>query len=408
MNDRILKKYIPCTPPGWSCQRIADLLDIVDEPISMSDDEIYDLVSIRRRYGGLFFRESLRGRDILTKTLRRVVPGSFMIARMQVVHGAISYVSQNFSGTCVSKSYSQFAGREGCDTRYFSILAQHPMLTEYFLDASHGVVIEKMTFDQSRWLGFNVTLPPIGEQCLIVDIVEAIDCQIVEVERQIGKLRKIRLGALEELLGSKPINSSVREALVGSPANGIYKPANMIGRGSLLVGQTAITRDRLVNSKLARRAIVSRAELERFGLRTGDILVSRVFATVEGVGQPAMITSLDEQAVFESNMMRLRGDTSQIDPAFLFLSLQTTRARRYMARNVNLSNQASISQGALSSLPLWLPRITTQRQVVASIDAVDELRRVKERKLAKLRAQRLGLMSDLLTGRVRVPIGAAS
>src|SRR4051794_28757357 len=128
MSERILRKHFPADPPGWSRQRIGDVLQPIDEPISMSDDERNDLVSIRRRYGGVFYRETLRGRDIFTKTLRRVVPGTFIIARMQVVHGAVSFVSDEFTGMCVSKSYSQFAGRANCDTKYFSILAQHPMM----------------------------------------------------------------------------------------------------------------------------------------------------------------------------------------------------------------------------------------------------------------------------------------
>jgi type I restriction enzyme S subunit len=408
MNDRILRKYVPHVPPGWSCRKIGDLLQEVDDPISMSDNENYDLVSIRRRHGGVFYRETLKGRDILTKTLRRTVPGAFLIARMQVVHGAVAFVPEEFSGMCISKSYSQFIGQSDCDTKYFSMLAQHPMLAEYFMDASHGVVIEKMTFDQARWLSFNIALPPIDEQRKIVDVIEAIDARIAVAKRGAGKLDRIRSGAVEQLLGSEPVNSSVGSALVGSPSNGIYKPAALIGKGSLLVGQTAITRDRMVEQKMARRAIVSPIELERFGLHVGDILVSRVFATVEGVGQSAIVASLDEPAVFESNMMRLRCDHHRAIPLFVHLSLQTARSRRYVAQNVNLSNQASIAQGVLQNLPLWLPTIETQRQVVATITAIDELRLIETRKLAKLQAQRLGLMSDLLTGRVRVPAEAAA
>jgi type I restriction enzyme S subunit len=405
MNDRILRKYVPATPQGWTSRTIGDALEVIDEPIRMSDDETYDLVSIRRRHGGLFHRESLPGRDILTKTLRRVIPGSFMIARMQIVHGAAAYVAEEFAGSCVSKSYSQFKGRPGCNTKYFSFLAQHPLMADYFMDSSQGVVIEKMTFDQNRWLGYRVVLPPLNEQRWIVDAIDAMDRQVLATGSVLAKLRQTRKGMLEELVGRRVVNSCVDEAIAGSPSNGIYKPSSLIGSGALLIGQTAITQDRLVDPRLGRRAAVSRAELGRFGLRAGDLLVSRVFATVDGVGQPALITSLDEPAVFESNMMRLRCDTSKADSRFLFLSLQTDRTRRHIARQVNLSNQASISQGALRAVPLWLPGLQTQERIAAAISAIEEMCDIEERKLTKLRNERAGLLSDLLTGRIRAPLG---
>ena len=119
--------------------------------------------------------------------------------------------------------------------------------------------------------------------------------------------------------------TTLRACLAEGATNGIYKPAHLIGSGVLLIGQTALTPDRSVDPELARRAIIEAAELQRFGVYADDILVSRVFATVEGVGQPALVPPLEEPAVFESNMMRFRVNAKLMRPRLLFEWLKTDR-----------------------------------------------------------------------------------
>ena len=55
--------------------RLRDVLEVARSPIDMKDEEDYMLASIRRRNGGMFDRETKKGRKILTKTLNRVIPG---------------------------------------------------------------------------------------------------------------------------------------------------------------------------------------------------------------------------------------------------------------------------------------------------------------------------------------------
>ncbi|MBC7762056.1 MAG: restriction endonuclease subunit S [Candidatus Saccharibacteria bacterium] len=343
----------------------------------------------------------------MTKTLRSIVPGSFLVARMQVVHGATAFVEERFSGAAISKSYSSFLGTEACDARYFAWLARHPFMYDYFMDSSHGVAIEKMTFDQVRWLSLRVPLPPRGEQARIVEVLDTLEAQLKMAERIIDKLTLQSQGLVDSLIGQRLADRTLGRTLVGLPGNGIYKPAQLIGRGTLLVGQTAITADRTVDVSLARRAVVSSSELGRFGLEPNDVLVSRVFATLEGVGQPGLVKDLTEPAVYESNMMRLRFDPAMADPYFVFRTLQLPSARQHIARHANLSNQASISQGVMTGLPLWLPSPSEQRVITDRLHVADVRIETEKAELRKLLLLRQGLISDLLTGRVRVPTEAS-
>lgn len=56
----------------WGEFKIGDLLKEVKRPVIWNDSEQYNLISVRRRSGGAFFRESLLGNKILTKCLLNI------------------------------------------------------------------------------------------------------------------------------------------------------------------------------------------------------------------------------------------------------------------------------------------------------------------------------------------------
>ena len=258
------------------------------------------------------------------------------------------------------------------------------------------------------YLKFTLQIPARPEQERIAEILDAVDEQIRTSRVLIDKIRAFKSGVVDQLIAHHPPHAVLSDALAGSPSNGIYKPAELIGRGTLLIGQTAFTPDRTVDPDLARRAVVSNSERSRFEVKVGDILVSRVFATLEGVGQPALVDVLPEPAVYESNMMRLQLDIRRADSLFIFSQLQIGRARAHVTRRANLSNQASISQSVLTQMPFWLPSLEVQRGISAAIAAVDRRYVAERQRLAKLETIKEGLISDLLNGRVRAPAKAGS
>jgi type I restriction enzyme S subunit len=66
---------------------------------------------------------------------------------------------------------------------------------------------------------------------------------------------------------------------------------------------------------------------------------------------------------------------------------------------------AEITLAALRQLPLAMPTSREEQSMIASrLDLHQEVIRAELRQLAKLRFQKLGLMQDLLTGKVRVPL----
>lgn len=282
-----------------------------------------------------------------------------------------------------------------------------------------------------------ISIAPINQQRHIASILSTLDSTIEHTEALIAKYQQIKAGLMHDLftrgvlpngklrptreeapgmyreteIGWVPREwevKSLRDCLVSNPTNGIYKPADQIGRGTLLIGQTAFTKERAVDYSLARRAVVTREELQRYSLEEEDLLVARVFATSEGVGQPAFVSELPEPAVYESNMMRLRIIKNMIDPLLLFHWMRSHTVRRYIITMANASNQTSVNQQSLNFLPVpFLPK-DEQLKIIAVIKRETASYNFEKAMLLKLRQQKSGLMSDLLTGRVPVKVPATA
>ena len=153
---------------------------------------------------------------------------------------------------------------------------------------------------------------------------------------------------------------------------------------------------------MARRAQVGSADIAGFRLQAGDLLVSRVFATLEGVGQPVIVPDPPEPAVYESNMMRMRAKAGVMTSTMLFNLLRLPASRAAIRSRAFLSNQASINRQGICSIELALPPWDEQLAIDERVKAMTDRLEHEVEAHSKYRAERTGLVDDLLSGRVRV------
>lgn len=356
--------------------------------------------------------------------LRVAKSGSVLISVRAPV-GTMNYADQDY---CIGRGLGAFKAKPGLANTTFLKHAVE-LNSSYLHRRSQGSTFAAVSTTDLRSVPVPVFSPEV--QDLVASILTSVDTAIERTDALIAKHKQIKAGLMHDLftrgvlpdgrlrplrseapelyqettVGWIPMGwtpSTLRQCLTESPTNGIYKPAGMIGEGMLMVGQTAFTEQRSIDFDLCRRGGVSKEEARRYGLAKDDILVTRVFATIEGVGLPTLVPQLIEPAVFESNMMRLRIDASIVKPRLLFEWLQSSVARRHITGGANASNQCSVNQGVLNTLPVGLPPQDEQTRITAGIEEADRQRHEIIESLSKLKMQKLGLMQDLLTGRVSV------
>ena len=143
-------------------------------------------------------------------------------------------------------------------------------------------------------------------------------------------------------------------------------------------------------------------EQKKFALKDGDLLVC------EGgeVGRTAIWASQMENCFYQKAIHRLRGKHEGINPRFMLWYMHVAQANGQFSDFTSQSSIAHLTQEKLAKVPALLPPTPEQDLIVSCIDAHETVVEGQRDYLANLRAQKLGLMQDLLTGKVAVNVNA--
>ena len=172
---------------------------MIERPVDMSDDAVYQLVTVKRRYGGVVKRSNLKGSEIRVKSQYFLERGDFLISKRQIVHGACGIVGKELEGAIVSNEYHAFRAKAGFHLEYIARLVQLPHYLKSFLLSSIGVHIEKMLFKYDQWAKFEIPVPPLPEQKKIARILSTVDSKLALIDQQITAAQTLKKGLMQKL-----------------------------------------------------------------------------------------------------------------------------------------------------------------------------------------------------------------
>jgi type I restriction enzyme S subunit len=186
------------------------------------------------------------------------------------------------------------------------------------------------------------------------------------------------------------------ELISDGPQNGLYKPASFYGDGTLIVRIDAFYDGTIAAWGELKRVRLTDKERSQFALRNDDILVNRVNSP-KFLGKCALVRKLKEPCVYESNMMRLRLDTSRALPDYAILYLQSLPGLVELRKNAKHAvNQSSINQEDVKGAMFNLPPLPEQQEIVRRVQGLFALADQLEARLAKARGQVEKLTPSLL------------
>jgi len=272
-----------------------------------------------------------------------------------------------------------------------------------------------------------------NEQSRIAEVLDTISDAIQKTETVIAKLRQVRAGLLHDLLtcgldkngeirdpilnpnqfkdsplGKVPNSWGVEEIkhwyLVPS-RNGIYKKASSYGLGHRMIHMPQMFKSSIIEPDDAVRVEVTPEELQRYALEKGDLLFARRSLTLEGAGLCSIVPELKEPVTFESSIIRVRLDKTKILPEFAIEFLRSPKGyllRRPFIRQVAVSGVSSQDVGQFL---LPCPGLSEQERILSALEVYHQAHSFFEKELLKLNSIKEGLMSDLLSGHIRVPEG---
>ena len=298
------------------------------------------------------------------------------------------------------------------------------------LDSSTGVP----GLNRNDVYALSVDQPSIIERQKIVQILDTLDTAIHETEAIIAKLKAVKQGLLHDLLTRgidangklRPPQAEAPHLYKGSPLGWIPKEWELAQLSSRIArldaGISVNSEDRphgageigvLKTSALSRgefrpdqnkTVVATEVAWVRESVASDSILVSRM-NTPELVGESCYVTDPWPNLFLPDRVWQLKkGEPDSVDMKWLSLVFLTSRYRSYVQIHATgtSGSMKNLPKARLLAMPIAFPNLDEQGDIASRIWAIDEKIVSEVASMEKLKAQKFGLMDDLLTGRVRV------
>lgn len=297
---------------------------------------------------------------------------------------------------------------------------------------SHGSIMAGLSSKIVK--RFKIPLPPLIEQPLIVEVLRSIDTVIEETEAIIGKLKAVKQGLLHDLL-TRGIDANGELRPPHSEAPHLYKksPLGLIPNewetvtlgeitrrsGGLLQtgpfgsqlhaheyvseGIPVVMPQDMANGDLSFECIARITEkkanaLARHRVKENDLIFSRR----GDLSRCVAVRDHQEGLLCGTGCLLARLPSFEINGHWLALVYpQPVTQSQVMGRAVG-STMPNLNAAILAAICIARPPIDEQNDIVVRLEGVSSRIRSEEKALEKMRLNKVGLMDDLLTGRVRV------
>ncbi len=147
------------------------------------------------------------------------------------------------------------------------------------------------------------------------------------------------------------------------------------------------------------------AEYQSYLVESGDVLFTRYNGSRDYVGVCARIPAGLPLTVYPDKLIRVRVPSSMLLSEFLVILASTGRAREYVESKIRTTaGQSGISGGDLKSLPLDIPPVGEQHQIVAEVErrlsVIEGLQATVEANLARADRLRQSILSQAFSGKL--------
>ena len=148
---------------------------------------------------------------------------------------------------------------------------------------------------------------------------------------------------------------------------------------------------------------VDPGQVNRYLLQAGDVLLTEG-GDFDKLGRGGVWRGEVAPCLHQNHVFCVRPDTSALLSEYFALATQSGWGRAYFLTCAKrTTNLASINSSQLRAFPLPLVSIAKQADLIENVAGIDAMIDLEERQLETLLCLQSEVMSDLLSGHVRVP-----
>ena len=342
--------------------------------------------------------------------------------------GKVCVVTKDLVNTIYSGFVIRFRQHNETLDKYFSsfYLNSDPIRRQVI---AKGTLSANSNINQESLKTIKIKVPSLNEQRKIARILSTADAVIEKTRAAIAKYKAVKQGMLHDLFtrGIDPHTGTLRPKPADSPE--LYKdsPLGKVPKDwdvekvenlfEMILGKMLNTAAKSGEDQfpyLANRNVLwdsvdlsdldmmnfSETERQRLELKFGDLLICEGGA----VGRTAMWRGEMTDCYFQKAIHRLRANQKIILPQFMLAFMIYANENGFLTNFISQTSIAHLTQEKLAILPVLLPKIKEQDEIVKRFSVINSKIQTEQNYLAKLQSIKAGLMTDLLSGKKTVKV----
>ena len=426
---------------------IGDFLKRIKRPLTLSDNQDYNLVTIKMNHNGVVLRGKKKGRDIKSN-MYEVKEGDFILSGIDARNGAFGIIPKELDGAIVTNDFWYFE----IDEKFISKkLFLELTATNWFDDickkGSDGTT-QRIRLQKNKFFNQKILLPEGVEQeellIKILDFKEGQSKLDIEIETQQNLLSQLKHSILQEAIQGKltadwreenpntePASEllnriksvkalSIKEkkikkekALLSitdeeipfnlpkgwawcrladlTTINGgfAFKSSKYINEGVRVIRISDFNEDGFSNNKIVRYKYTY--ELEPYILKEENILMAMTGGTV---GKSLLVKDLPEKMVVNQRVATIN-ILSPICPSYINCVIPTNLVQNIIKKAKNSTND-NISMGNIKAFLIPIPPLEEQKVIVKKVETLMQKCQALEEEIKSSEANAQMLMQAVL------------
>lgn len=428
-------------PDDWDEINLNSIVSVLEAGVSVNSIDEIDAYSHGKHilktscvFNGHF--DGSEKKSILPTDVKRAkcspVKGGIIVSRMNTpaLVGEVGYVAENNLDSFLPDRLWQMKFKKDAahNPKWLATLLSFPPFSKKIKDTATGTSGSMKNISKSAFLCLKLPWPTIKEQNIIGKALSDTDALITALEQLLVKKKAIKTASMQQLLtghtrlplfskrpdgtlksyklselGRIPEDWEVHPLgylLNDSPRYGINAPAVKLG-GSIPVYIRITDISDNGYFRPTEKVGVNSPHSDSYILQEGDIVLARTGASV---GKSYLYKPEDGTLVYAGFLIKITPDQRSLNSKFLFQFLQTQQYWNWIATNSMRSGQPGVNGNEFASLPIPVPAQKEQTAIATILSDMDAELEALEQKLAKFRDIKQGMMQQLLTGRIRLPL----
>ena len=344
------------------------------------------------------------GKIVILKETKKVSKEEFLIHKKVLsistillsINGTIGNIAfYNNEKIILGKSAAYINLNEKIEKELLYQLLQTKFIEKYFNDELTGSTIKNLGLGSIR--NTPVPLPPLSEQKAIAQVLSDTDNLIQSLEKLINKKRLIKQGAMQKLFTPKDDWEIKKLGEICDVRDGTHQTPNYVEIGIPFYSVENVTKNDFKNTKF-----ISESEhnflTKNWKIEKGDILMTRIGS----IGDCKFI-NWNVNASFYVSLALLK-----MKKGFSGQFLTQYSNSEFFKKEIELNSLSSaipkkINLGQISNVKVIIPlNYEEQTHIATILSDMDSEIEALEKKQAKYKQLKQGLMQNLLTGKIRL------